>query len=94
MVISVAFFDIDGVIRHYDPPDAIEARWGLEPGTLTAAAVPQHDSAPFGPSVSHLAVVMHVRRLSRPRPHSAGQVRPAAVADDPHPQPVQGGPSR
>lgn len=38
MVIGVAFFDIDGVIRHYDPPDAIEARWGLEPGTLTAAA--------------------------------------------------------
>lgn len=38
--ISVALFDVDGVVRHYDPDHvtAVEARWSLPPGALLAAA--------------------------------------------------------
>lgn len=37
-MISVALFDVDGVVRHYEPPDPVEARWGLPQGVLADAA--------------------------------------------------------
>ena len=40
MAISTVLFDLDGVIRHFDPDHlaAVEARFGLAPGSLWAAA--------------------------------------------------------
>ena len=36
--LCVALLDIDGVIRDYEPPTSVEARWRLAPGAIAAAA--------------------------------------------------------
>jgi glucose-1-phosphatase len=35
VTIRAVVFDLDGVVRHFDPCDAIETEYGLAPGTLT-----------------------------------------------------------
>jgi putative hydrolase of the HAD superfamily len=50
--ISTVIFDMDGVIRHWDPDQVfkIENRWGLPPGSIETAAleVPQFHDAVLG----------------------------------------------
>ena len=88
-MIHAAVFDLDGVIRHFDGAhaSAVEARHGLQPGALAAAA--------FAPDLGQAAVTggisrqVWVRRVGEEvgSPEAAaewlgqpGEIDPAAVA--------------
>lgn len=48
MTVTTVLLDLDGVIRHFDPAhrDGVEARHGLEPGTLAAVAFAPEEVEP------------------------------------------------
>ena len=75
MAITTVLFDLDGVIRHFDPEHhaAVEAKYGLEPGALHAAA--------FAPDLLEPAITGKITRAEWTRQVGERCGSPEAAAE-------------